>query len=234
MKRTSISLLFAAGLLLSVVPALAAERVSSLPETTPYSSGRTDYVYARNKQVLQYGQEEFTRDAIRAVYVDVASNIRTEAITVGGATYYREGSAARWTSRATTAEDPQAGGPLTLAIAPEGGDIVHLIGDAMVGDIPTTQYQIAPPASELAEGLTSYAQDIFIGKNDGYVHKIQFTFRGNYGPGPVEEEIIIVISGHNQPISITAPPSDIVDPQTMPIEPYVFAPGGSMAMLGIR
>ena len=214
------SILFVVALLLAISPARAAERVNTIPQPRAVTSGWFDMVFAINKQVLSYGQGRFSGDRVHLVSVNAQDNSRVEVIAAGDTVYVLLPGQQRWVSgRANElGEDVLVSAPAAPEL-PEDAPI-FLVGDADVGGNVTSQYQIPVDPRELnadneVPGLTfnAAAVDFFIGKNDGYLHKVQVTLRGREERiGDFVAEFVIVFSRFNTPVEVGIPPANMVDP----------------------
>ncbi len=229
------SLLLGLSLCLIALPAAAAERVASLPDIAPVVSGRFDFALAVNKQVLGYGQGEFSGDLVHAVFVDAIENSLVEIVTTPDRVYVREGVQTRWVTAPVEQLDVPVSGPATPAV-PAGDIAIYRVGDVDVAGAPTTQYQINLGSAgmlpaDLMEtgGLKSAKLDLFVGVNDRYLHKMQVTtVVADPQLGDVELELVMRFSAFNQPVVIGAPPADLVDELPMRAASYKF--GGSRAL----
>ncbi len=216
------SILFVVGLLLTASPGRAAELVSALPQPTPVNSAWFDTVFAINKQVLSYGQGRIAGDGLHFVAVDARGNSRVEVIVVGDMVYMLMPGQQRWVSARATelAGAVEVSAPSAPAIAIDADTPIFLVGEVDVGGAAATQYQIPLDVSELNQGnelpglsFTSAVVDFFIGKTDGFLHKFQVTMRGSDPQiGAIEAELVTVFSRMNTEVTVSAPPSELVDP----------------------
>jgi hypothetical protein len=226
------ALLLALSLCLIALPVSAAERVATLPDIAPVLSGRFDFALAVNKQVLGYGQGEFSGDRVHAVFVDAIENSLIEIVTTSDRVYVREGAQTRWVAAPVEQLNVPVSGPATPAM-PSGDLMIYKVGDADVAGASTTQYQIDLGAAGMlpsdfmqTSGIKSAKLDLFVGANDRYLHKMQITMVANDPQlGDIEMELVMRFSAFNQPIAIGAPPADLIDELPMRAASYKF--GGS-------
>lgn len=232
MLKRIMSILFVAGLFMSAAPAFAAEVVTTPPQITAVRSQRYDLAYAirleRGQAVLQYGKGEETADRSHTVYVDNTDGTVTEEVVIGDTVYVRQNKDVRWKSGKLSTDTT----PVTMPSDSTMQPTIYRVGDTEVNGVATTQYQFAIDPKgfsddpEVTATLTSAAVDLFIGKNDGFLYKLEFTLRGtDKDLGAFTISILEVYSAFNQPVTIGAPPSNLVDPAPARTASKVTFPG---------
>ncbi len=217
MLKRILSILFAVSLCLSAAPTFAAEKVGAPPKITPVTSLKLDFVLTVTAKdglsVVLFGKGEATADREHVVSVDNTTGDVTEEVTIGDTIYERHNMDKRWKASAVSDANQPVNGPAAPA-SPGAEPVIYLVGDTNVNDAPTTQYQIPVAANDLPKDLnvTSGVVDVFIGKNDGFVRKVQQTYRGTDKEiGDFVIEFVQVFSAFNQPLVIGAPSKDLVD-----------------------
>ena len=224
MKRL-MSILFVIGLMLFAVPARAADVVSTLPELRWPASGRFEFAIAFEGSALLVSQTRFVvgrtpqEDQYHSVTRNLARPEALEEIVVGGRSYSRLTAETRWKSRPYDPDQAffnPRGEPLRML--PSGNATVIRVGDVNIAGAPTTQYQI-PLDPKLTDVPTATAAklDLFIGKNDGYLHKGQVTIRTPLEEGGPAGDFVYVyrVYDFNAPVVIGPPPADLIDAQAI-------------------
>jgi len=224
MKRCA-SIVFIVGLLLAA-PAWAAEQVMTVPEPKWPASGRGEFAFVYNGQVGSVGRTEFMtgtgRENLRVHTAEHDLNARlfTELVIIGGREYRRDGADTRWRSnsvRGAAETFLPVGNP--FAFVSHENATMYTLGDVMVDGVETTQYQIHLDVSKLSDpNLTFAKEDLFIGKNDGYLYRGQVTYRGKdsrEADGESDFVLVFRMFDPNRPVVIGAPSSDLVDARSI-------------------
>jgi hypothetical protein len=214
MKRLVLGLF--AVLMLLTTPAMAAERVTTLPEIKPVRSGRMDLALAINKDVLIHAKAEFIDDRLHAVAVDTKGNQVIEIVVIGNRIYLRQNTDTRWQATTVEIDDP---GDVPVPGVPELPPFEELftiydLGTVEVRGVPTTQYQAqVDPAAIGAPNSTDFAfnLNVFIGIADAYLHKFQATILDTTFDEPALLETPLDVYDFNQPIVVGAPAPELVD-----------------------
>jgi len=217
-------LLFVVVALLLAAPALAAppEKVSTLPTIAPVSSGRIDFATRVSATVdgqpaqatLVVGRGEFTQRGAHLVAISSVDGSVAEVVVYGDLIYVRMNNETRWKStKVTDATNLPVDAP-TVPTAPGDQMSIYLIGDQDVRGVPTTQYQLQlDPALFPAEsGIKSAHDDLFIGKSDSFLHKVQTTVGGtdkDLGDITIEAPVDLY-DLNNAAIVVGPPPADLV------------------------
>ena len=211
-KRISLAFIVAT-LLVVASPAFSQERVTSIPEWTELNSGRFDLAYDLNRLVPIVGKAEFSGDRVHLVVKDLINNDTVEIVAIGDTVYTRMNEERRWKRERMTDDTSPIGGGMP-AIGPEDLTLWR-VGDADVNGNPTTQYQLQFNPARLTQidpTMTGLKLDLFIGKNDNFLHKDQETSSFNDPQlGALTLQIVTVSSAFNQPMVIGPPPADLVD-----------------------
>ena len=222
-------------------PAFAVERVTQAPEIRPVLSGVMDIAVAallRDRPSAQprvevqiYGQGRFSPGRFHLVSVDLLRNERSEVIIIDTTMYTKLPGDTYWEQSELTPIPGVSGpgGPIMPPIDPQYP--IYRVGDTEVRGAATTQYQmhlVAPdtagsatptqepvaapaPAESQQPVARSTTIDLFVGKADQYLHKIQTSVRSrDVEVGELAIEAPIELSAFNQPQSIEPPPADQV------------------------
>ncbi len=224
MKRSA-AILLIVGLLLAA-PAWAAEQVTTVPEPKWPASGRGEFAFVFNGQVGSVGRTEFMTGRgpedirVHTAEHDLNARLFTELVIIGGREYERNGADTRWRSRGARGAAETfvpVGNP--FAFVSRENATMYTLGDVTVDGVATTQYQIQLDVSKLGDpNVTSAKEDLFIGKNDGYLYRGQVTYRGK-DPREVDGEsdfiLVFRMFDANRPVVIGAPSSHLVDAQSI-------------------
>ena len=211
-------LVFAAALLLFAIP-VTAEEVSQLPAIRPFASARVQFAFALQDQVMLVGQGVLAGDRKHVAMAQYDPDITLEVVTIGQYVYLRVGDADRWL---VSSADPRSvpGDPPDLATigATDTVEQITLEGDAEVEGAPATQYRLRlrpqPAADAPGENPpAAYFVDLFVGREDGYLHKYQVTRPGDGSEGGEAASVAaFVYSNFDEPVVVNTPPSNLVDP----------------------
>ncbi|PLS83546.1 MAG: hypothetical protein CYG59_00795 [Chloroflexi bacterium] len=218
MKLLSLILLVVS--LLLATPVLAAERATAIPEPKWPASGRAEYAFVFDGEVVQVARVEFmtgnTSQDIRVhtAEIDLLPNRLTEIVIIGGQQYERTGVETRWRSGSTRGPADvflPMGNP--FAFVSHENSTAYRVGDVTIDGVEMTQYQTHLDVSKLGDpNLISAKEDLFIGKNDGYLYRGQVTYRGRDPQlGEGEYALVFRMFDVNPPVVIGAPPSSLVD-----------------------
>jgi hypothetical protein len=227
MAKRLTTLLLTFALLLVAAPAMAAERVATLPSITPVTSAFLDFALAGSltepttgapvQLILAYGQGRVSGDRAAITFVDGTTGERLELIMIGERIFVRTPDQPLWVEVRLDDVDLPVADPAAPVVPMEGDLVIYRVGDATVRGVPTVQYQIpidvAPttpvPGAPAPEGITSTVIDMFVGTADSYLHKMQTTVRATDPDlGVIAVEFPIDFSRHNQPQVIEAPAPD--------------------------
>lgn len=222
-------LLLMVGLLFAVAPARAAEPITDLPPITPTTSGRMDFALAINATIdgeavqalAAYGKGEFVNDAVHVVAVIPSGAGRTdvaEVVVIGNRAYIRMNAEERWVAMDMSDVDLPVDAP-TAPTLPPTGVTMYRVGDATVRDAATTQYQfqLDPKALPDNAGITAVLLDIFIGKADNYLHKMQSTVAAaDKDLGPFTIEMPIDFYDFNAQDIVVGPPDPALVDEARP------------------
>ncbi len=212
------SILLVVSLLLAGTAA-AAERTSAVPEPQWPASGRAEYAFVFNGKVGQVARVEFMTGSgpqdirVHTAEIDLPPDRLTELVIIGGRQYERTGVETRWRASALRGGGDAflpMGNPFAF-VSRENG-IVYRVGDVTVDGVATTQYQTHLDVSKLGDSnLISAKEDLFIGKNDGYLYRGQVTYRGRDAQmGEAEFAFVFRMFDVNAPVVIGAPPNELV------------------------
>lgn len=224
MKRSA-SILFIVGLLLAA-PAWAAEQVMTVPEPKWPASGRGEFAFVYKGQVGSVGRTEFMTGRgpedvrVHTAEHDLQARLFTELVIMGGREYRRNGADTRWRSgsaRGAAATFLPVGNP--FAFVSHENATMYTLGDVTLNGVATTQYQTQLDVSKLGDpNLISAKEDLFIGKNDGYLYQGQITYRGKdpqAADGESDFILVFRMFDPNRPVVIGAPSSDLVDARSI-------------------
>lgn len=213
------SVLFGVLLLLSSTPNQALAQTIAVPALKWPASGRLDYATVTNGIVENVGKIEFisgsTPQDVRFHEVEhfLQENKVIEGVVSNGTYYSRVNTDTRWTVRSYVpgddfypAGDPLSGRPGNMLRGVRIGE-VDIAGEA------TTHYQVHLSPSTFGPLAQAVKIDVFIGNNDGYVHKGQLTLTGPVEQnGPVVDYIFVYrVYDFNVPVVVGTPPADLVD-----------------------
>ncbi|GAC1386838.1 MAG: hypothetical protein NVSMB42_07550 [Herpetosiphon sp.] len=210
-----------------VSPSAAAEPTPSLPSLKPIESGRLDFAVTINQKIFLYGKAEFIGSRVHAVAVDDRGSV-LEVVSVGSRTYLRQDKQLRWRGIKSNAGVIPVSAPGVPTGLPQQPTVTR-VGDATVGSTATDQFQLTvdPASFPKGSGIKSAKIDLFIGKSDGFVHKVEFTSVINDPQaGDLTLDLVAVLSDFNQPLVIGPPPSRLVD--DVPTEAALTLVGGDM------
>jgi hypothetical protein len=210
-------------LLLIAVPAHAAERIrhDQVPQVTWPATIKLRQVITHNGvpttifgTLVSNVDDQF---AVRGWNIEFDEqgrpDLTQEVIFVGGRTYWRQQNETRWymTSKVPIMPSPSLFDlDYPLKDTEHPSVLVSRVGDVTVDGVLTTQYQYAMPQSHLPGYLSSAKFDYFIGKANAAPIKWQWSMVDVRGDEPVLREWIVDAYDHGVPITIVAPPAELV------------------------
>lgn len=161
-------------LLLTTMPAVAAERVDTLPAIKEFTAVRFEIALFQNGRPSIVGKGELT-NANRAHFVlktlpsSGLEPATVELVTYDGTVYSRMNDSTQWYIEGSTT---QVGPPNTSTAVSDVPGTLSLIGPVDVAGTPTNQYQVWMPGSS---GEDHTALDMFIGQQASYLYQLQLT-----------------------------------------------------------
>jgi hypothetical protein len=230
------SLLLLVGVLLAIVPAHAAEPVPALPDIAQPRSARLDGILLVNSVPIQWGQGVVAGDRFHVVIVVPDDVGVAEIVAIGRRVYVRFNDEPRWQAITVAAAEVPAIAP-TITDLPLTNATIMRVGDALVNNAATTQYQVWIDVAALLDpaGLTAVKADVFIGTSDAYLHKYQFLLQGTDPEfGQVVIEGVFVYSAFNAPVAIGPPPDELVDDVSVRAAHDRSIPGVALLPHGVR
>jgi hypothetical protein len=224
------SVLLAVVLLLVASPALADQRVDTVPSFNAPNSGRINLAIAirippagQQAVALAYGNGRFSGDRLQITVVDAMSNQSMEIIAIGNQVYVRAPGSDRWLVANPQDAAIPVGDPMAPAVPADFTPTITRIdreSPEQVDGVPTTQYQLwidparlpAATAEQLTKaGIQALTEDFFIGQTDNMLRKLQSNILGTDPQlGDLKIETPIVFSAINEPQVIEAPRPEMI------------------------
>jgi len=230
-------------LLLVATPALADERLTTLPAFSQPTSGVLDIAVAirvpptaAQATAIAYGHGMFSGDRLQLSFVDAVSGESIDILVIGNQVYARPSGTGKWTAlNPQDAALPISSPTMNVTPADVTPTITRIDQSEQVGGVDTTHYQLWISATSLPAasadvlkqaGIETLTTDMFVGKPDSILRKLQSNIMGTDPQlGAFKIETPIVFSAINQPQTIEAPTPDLIQ-TVVATSVRAHAPGG--------
>jgi len=227
MSKRFVSVLLAAMLLLVAAPAMAAQRVDTLPAFNEPASGQLKIAIAiklltggQESVILGYGNGRFSGDRLALTVVDTQSNQQIDMIVIGSTVYLRAPGSDKWMVATPDTTIPVSNPMAPTTPANVNPTISRFDEAEAVEGVPTTHYQLWISTSSLpaasadalkAAGVQAVTDDVFVGVADNMLRKMQSNVLGTDPQlGAFTIETPIVFTNINEPQTIEAPAPELI------------------------
>ena len=228
MTKRFVSVLLALMLLLVAAPALAVERVDTLPSFSAPVSGQLKLAVAikllsgsQESLILAYGNGRFSGDRLALTVVDAISGQQIDVLVIGNAVYVRAPGSDKWLVASPADAGIPVSSPTTTSMPADIKPTISRYETAeSVEGVPTTHYQLWISASSLpavtadmlkSAGIEAVTDDAFIGVADNLLRKTQSNIIGTDSQlGAYTIETPLVFTAINEPQTIEAPAPELI------------------------